>query len=359
MAAVLAGIQLALLVLWSIDTAGQTKASLPLAVLDLIVATQFLALTWMEDTRSVRPSSLLNTYLLFTLLLDLAQARTLWLRKFSTAISGLFTARIATKASLLVLEAQSKRNYLKAIYQALPPESIGGILNRSLLWWVNGLFRHGFRSLLTIEDLYVLDRRLSSIHLRAKVQKAWDARRKPERRFEFPLVICKALWRQLLYAAVPRVFLIGFTFAQPFLISRLLNFLAGPDDQKTANVGYGLIGATALIYLGLAVSSLHYNQNIYRFITMFRGATVSCIYDHLLVLPDATYDKSGALTLMDTDVERIAQVLTELNECWARSIEVIVGVTLLALQLGWVCVLPIIVVIGKSVVLLYGKLQLN
>lgn len=347
-ATIFAAIQLALLVLWTVDKSERTRASLPLAVLDLVGAAQFLALTWMEDTRSVRPSSLLNVYLLFTLLLDLAQARTLWLHKTSTAVSGLFTARIATKTSLLILEARSKQAYFREVYKALPPESIGGIINRSVLWWVNGLFRRGFRSLLTIEDLYVLDTRLSSDYLRAKVQAAWGARRKPERRFEFPIVICKALWKQLLYAALPRVFLIGFTFAQPFLISRLLNFLAGPDDQKTASIGYGLIGATALIYLGLAISSLHYNQNIYRFITMFRGATVSCIYDHLLLLPDDTIDKSGAVTLMDTDVERIAQCLTELNEIWARTIEVIVGITLLAIQLGWVCVLPIIVVIGKN-----------
>lgn len=43
----------------------------------------------------------------------------------------------------------------------------------------------------------------------------------------------------------------SFNFAQPLLIKRALNFVARHDGQE--NIGYGLIGATVLVYGGLAV----------------------------------------------------------------------------------------------------------
>lgn len=58
-----------------------------------------------------------------------------------------------------------------------------------------------------------------------------------------------------LWLAVPRLLLIGFKFAQPLLILRLTSFL-DKAESTNKNFGYGLIGATGLIYLGLAVSFL-------------------------------------------------------------------------------------------------------
>lgn len=205
--------------------------------------------------------------------------------------------------------------YLQEGYQALPPESKSDIINRCFLWWVNGLFRRGLGSLLTFEDLYVLDDKLASGPLGGRIRASWGQCRRPERRLELPLAICRELWRPLLLAAIARLFLIGFTFAQPFLIFRVLDLLSNPGDPSDAdNNGYGLIGATFFIYLGISISTLHYNQNLYRFVTMFRGATVTLIYDHLLVLPVDAYDKTAALTLMSTDVDQIILSLVNLNE---------------------------------------------
>jgi hypothetical protein len=319
-----------------------------LAALNLAVAVELLALTWVEDARSVRPSSLLNVYLVSTLFFDAVQARTLYLRSpRNSALVAVFTLVIAAKTILLFLEARRKTKYFTPPYKGLPPESTSGIINRSFLWWANELFRTGFRSLLTSDKLYVLDDKLASAPLGATIAEAWQKRTKPERRFEFPLVACRALWRSLLLAVFPRLCMIGFTFAQPFLISRVLGLLSQPSNQQSLNDGYGLIGATATIYLGLAVSTLHYNQSLYRFVTMFRGAAVALIYDHTLAITTGAYDESGALTLMSTDVDRIILSLVDLNECWARAIEVIVGTVLLALHLGWVCVIPILVVVSK------------
>ena len=347
LAIVFVAVQLILLVLWSLDKATQTNVSVSAAAVNLVVALQFVAVSWIEDERSVGPSSLLNIYLLLTVLLDLAQVRTLWIKNHKVPIAAAFTSSIATKVALLFLEAHEKRSYLKKEYQDLPPESTSGIINRSLLWWINSLFRRGFRALIAFDDLYMLDKRLTTAGLGDKIQSTWDRRKRPERRFEFPWAICRALWWPLLSAVFPRLCLIGLTFTQPFLISRVLDLLDQPGDPTSTNSGYGLIGATALIYVGLAIATLHYNQKLYRFITMFRGATVALIYNHALLIQDGLYDESTAITLMSTDVDRIALTLTSLNECWARLIEVAIGILLLARQLGWVCVMPVVVVLSR------------
>ncbi|KAI0136261.1 putative ATP-binding cassette transporter [Xylariales sp. AK1849] len=341
-------LQLVLLVVWSLHETERTSITVTSATLNLVVALQVVALTWIEDARSVRPSSILNVYLLFTFLFDVAQLRTLWLQHDKTTISILLSVSTFTKGALLFLEARSKTSYAEKQYKDLPPESTSGVISRSVLWWMNDLFLQGFSSVLTLGDLYALDTDLSSASLDARVQAVWNHRRRPERRFEFVWVICKTLWKPLLLTTLPRICRIGFTFAQPFLISRLLDLLIQPDDQMTHDQGYGLVGATALVYLGLAITNLQYQLKNSRFLTMFRGASITLIYNHALLIRDDLYDESAAVTLMGTDVARVISCIEDFNECWARLAETVIGMVLLALQLGWPCVIPIIVVTVSS-----------
>jgi hypothetical protein len=73
------------------------------------------------------------------------------------------------------------------------PSSTRGIINRSFLWWTVGLFLRGLASRLAVEDLYMLDGDLASATLSAKFRRAWDRRRCPELRFEFPWAAFKVL----------------------------------------------------------------------------------------------------------------------------------------------------------------------
>ncbi|KAB8223991.1 P-loop containing nucleoside triphosphate hydrolase protein [Aspergillus novoparasiticus] len=347
MALVFAAIQLALLISWAKNTRPNTKFSVASSAINLAVAAEIVVLSWVEDERSVRPSSLLAIYLLFTLLFDVVQTRTLWLSPGNILIPSLFTASVAAKTVMVLFESLGKQKYLIGPYQDLPPESTSGIVNRSFMWWLNRLFFRGFRSLLTTEDLDHLDKPLESAATAPKALRAWALRRRPERRFEFPWQMGRAFKGPLALTILPRLFLIGFTFSQPFLITSILKWL--DNSHSASNHGYGLIGATLVIYLGMALSNLIYDQLLYRFVTMFRGAASSMIYDHALHIPDGTLgDRSATITLMTTDVDRIITCLITLNEFWARTIEVGIGIALLALRLGWVCLIPLVVVLISS-----------
>ena len=71
---------------------------------------------------------------------------------------------------------------------------------------------------------------------------------------------------------------------------------------------------------------------------------MSLIYNHAFLLQDDSYDRSAAVSLMSTDVDRIAFCLEELNECWSRLIEVAIGIPLLARQIGWISVMPMVII---------------
>ncbi|RDA86714.1 hypothetical protein CP532_4180 [Ophiocordyceps camponoti-leonardi (nom. inval.)] len=340
-------LQLILLSLWSRHEQHRTRASVPSAALNVIVALQIMTLSWMEDGRSIRPSSLLSIFLLVSLVFDLAQARTLWLLRLEKPIAAVFTASTVIKAIMLLLENRNKTTYLNPTASPLPPEATSGIINRSFLWWLNDLFCRGLdhEKPLTIDRLYPLDPQLASAAVGFRMQRAWAQRRRPERRFEFPLAVFKTLQGPILSAVIPRLFLIAFTFSQPFLISRVLNLLSEPDNETSRNTGYTLIFAAAFIYMGMTMSNLQYNHRVYRNMVMFRGACVTLLYNHVLTLPIGQYDDSAVVTLMSVDVDNIVSCLIDLDECWARIIEITLGLVLLARQLGWVSLVPVFVVV--------------
>jgi ATP-binding cassette subfamily C (CFTR/MRP) protein 1 len=74
---------------------------------------------------------------------------------------------------------------------------------------------------------------------------------------------------------------------------------------------------------------------------------VSLIYDRTFSLDSEENDEMAALTLMSTDLDRLTSTFQSINEIWARTIEITIGIWLLERRLGWICVAPILIVISK------------
>ena len=63
--------------------------------------------------------------------------------------------------------------------------------------------------------------------------------------------LMKLLAWPLIVPIVPRIALLSFTLCQPLLLKRLLQFLTSGDQD--VRIGYGLIGAYGVVYLGIGV----------------------------------------------------------------------------------------------------------
>ncbi|KUJ16558.1 multidrug resistance-associated protein [Mollisia scopiformis] len=358
-AVVYAILQIVLLVLWCLSPTERTEVSISAAVLSFAGAAFICVLSHFEHVKSIRPSAIINLYLFFSVLFDAVQLRTLWMIPGLDTIAGVFSASFSAKATLLILEAVEKGPYLAPPYRWTTPEALSSVYNVSVFWWLNRLFRTGFRKVIAFEDLYTLDPNLQSEKLHVLSQASWDRVNKDTKH---PLVksTFTALKWQFLAPVFPRLCLIGFNYAQPFLINRTTRFVTEPLSLDNTNVGYGLIGATAIVYIGRAVATGRYKHATYRGMTVLRGALVSMIYSKTLKLNLVGSKDAPAVTLMSTDVGGITTSLDSLHDIWACTVEVAIGVYLLWLYAGVGFVVPLILafvsgginyfVIGKKMV---------
>lgn len=177
MLALFSVLQLVNLVVWSLSLAVQTRASLAAAVLSLATALALFALSYIEHSRTVRPSSIINAYLLFTVPFDAAKVRTLWLRSDSLLVAGISSSILAVKLFLLVVEATEKRRILLSSYVHYSPETTSGLYARGLFWWLNPMFLLGYKSVIREVDLFPTDTTLTSRSLRQKFQEKWSRRK--------------------------------------------------------------------------------------------------------------------------------------------------------------------------------------
>ncbi|CAG8213587.1 unnamed protein product [Penicillium olsonii] len=338
-------LQIVQAVLWARPAADRTDASVPANALLTVGVFALGLLSYAEHMRSVKPSFILNTYLFCSLLFDIARSRTLWLRSedsYNTTIAIITTVAVGVKALLFLLEAIEKKHVLKPEYAGYPPEATAGFYNRAMFWWLNPLFKVGFKGALRVEDLFQLDKELSSERLLTRFSAKWEKiTTKAPNTLQWEAM--KAARWPLLAGVPARACVVAFNFCQPLLLERSLSFFNSEVNPATTNIGYGLIGAYIMVYVGLAISMSQYQHLTYRGITLVRGVLITMLYKKATCLTLVDNDPANSLTLMSADVERITQGWSTLHEIWANSVEIALAIYLLEKQLGISCVVPVCV----------------
>ncbi|KAL1604929.1 hypothetical protein SLS60_004470 [Paraconiothyrium brasiliense] len=188
-----------------------------------------------------------------------AQARTLFLSADGNpevTYSSLFCAAIALKALMLLLEAKQKTPWVHWDEKEHSPEETSGVFSIGVFFWLNKMFLLGYRKVLSVDDLYPLDKALDSKALHDKFSNEMDYSKLKGDKFGLVKVLARTLAVPILIPILPRLALLGFTLCQPLFMERLLSHLSQPTLDP--NVGYGFIGATFFIYSGIAISTAFY-----------------------------------------------------------------------------------------------------
>lgn len=274
-------IQLALLGITAAKTTKLRDLFVSSSALLVVSALCMLVLSNLEHGRSARPSILLNSYLFLTMLFDITQTRTLWLASTTrdeVLISRLTTAALALKALISFAESHHKTRWLQLDPKNHSPEQTTGIYGLGAYIWLNKLFFTGYRNILTMDDLYALDSGMSSEALEKRLTSIMEKSEYRGQKFWLVKALAKSLAVPLLLPVGPRIAMIGFTFCQPFLINSTLSYLQESTVTRDKNIGYGLIGATALIYFGIALSTAFHYYFHERSMWMTRGTLASAIY---------------------------------------------------------------------------------
>lgn len=318
--------------------------------LDAISALCAVFLSYLEHSHSRRPSILLSAYLTVKTFLDVAQSRTLWLASQSShdrAFSKLFMAATTINGLMIVLESVRKSRWVRWDTTDRSPEETLGVFELAASTWMVRLLQTGRKKILAMEDLDALDHRISAEVLHSHVANL----RVPEfsgKNNALLKALCRTLAVPLLMPVIPFLLQVTLGLCQPLLVQSLLRYLENPPSNPQ-NTGYGLIGATVILYLtGPLTTSLgQYYES--RFLFMMRSVLVDSVYRKALRVKSTASDDAKALTLMGADVERIRFGLTGIHSLWSVPLQVAVSCWLLYRQLGPAFAAPIVLIICLSI----------
>ncbi|KAK1597503.1 ABC transporter [Colletotrichum navitas] len=346
--AVLLAFQIAFLVLRTRTRPFQTSASVAADALALAATTAVCLLSVLSHQRSQRPSTLLSLYLSAAAILGVARVRTAWLIGDAALASAtaLTFVLVSIVAALLLESVESKKGVprdesLSDSKQATPEQS-SGFWARTLFTWLARTFYSGYSRVISPGDLPGLDPSLESRALHEDLAVAWDKYDHQSRRSLLRACL-RSYLGSFLSPVLPRLCLTIFTFTQPFLINTTVSFVAQKDADS--NYGRGLIGAWALVYLGIAVSGSVFRYHNLRFKTRLRGGLIALIYQQTIHTREVDAGEITAVALMGTDVERITGAMSMFHAVWASLLDIAVASWLLGLQLSLACLAPIILVL--------------
>jgi hypothetical protein len=160
--------------LWSHSVTSFRALAVGASSVSLVASICVLTLIYLNHRSSLQPSFFLGGYLFFSILLSIPEARSLFLRndvQFSP-LAVLFSGSMVAKTCLLAFEEVPRGSAATALGK-ISLESIGGALNRSLLWWLNGLLVVAYRQLIDIADLGPIQYNFDSATLLSRISDKW------------------------------------------------------------------------------------------------------------------------------------------------------------------------------------------
>ncbi|KAH8596734.1 putative ABC transporter [Bisporella sp. PMI_857] len=310
----------------------------------LLAAPGLSLLLHLEQRRSLKPSDLATLYLVAMLICDTVLLTVQSGVAAHPEISRPVQIRCCIHFVILMLELRTKRLDFNIINKQQSPEELNGVLSRAFFTWIIPILLQGYRNVLIDQDLPFLSHDIKPELTRKKILQTWSQRAKPETRSALPLTLLKCIKEPFLAAIIPRLFLIVFRYSQPILIKRSIRFVIEYRTGAVSDYGDWLIISAVVVYIGLAISTSVYQNQLNRLRLATRSALIGLIHDKIMNSPSVAYDNGESTTLMSTDADGLDGIAQMVHETWAQIVEVAVGVFLLAYEVGWIWPLPLFLI---------------
>ncbi|EGX91989.1 ABC transporter, putative [Cordyceps militaris CM01] len=344
----LVAFQTANLVLWSSSNLEHVDLRLGriAAVFSLLSAICIAIITAFSHVYFLSSSTFLGLFLTMTLPADIVTTLSYHNRPGLVLMARLQIAVPVLKFVILGLEEVSKRALIHSqnVRNSLGSENLAGFWNKSLLIWLNPLLLFGFRHKITSSSLPALASQFGSDILHREFETHWKLREKKTSRYALVIVLFMAIPWPLLYVLLPRLLVTGFTFSQPFLLQDIVNEVS--TENSSVDVEHGLLVATAIIYTGLAVSRSWYVYVKNQVRICVRAILASAIYHKSLRLDATELRKKAAVTLINTDLKGIDQLLELGYESLAYILEIGLGIAMLARFVGAATIFAVLPTVG-------------
>lgn len=236
-------------------------------VAHLVAVVGLVILSSREHYRSVSPSTSLVVYLSTRTFLNISTL----LLVHEGGFIGTRVLQTTIEAGCLIVESQNKRAFLLEPFTDIAPEETAGPWSNASFAWVASMLFTGKDITLSLEALPQNPYRFDPSNFRQKILLAWDQRgklseciecikltdpkAKPESRFTLPLILVHCLMPDFATVAITRFMLIVLRYAQPLLISKILQLLAANAlGGQPYELSCTIVIISTVVYIGQAVS---------------------------------------------------------------------------------------------------------
>ncbi|KAI1270368.1 putative ABC transporter [Xylariaceae sp. FL1019] len=250
-----------------------------------------------------------------------------------------------------------------------PFEESQSLSSQLLLTWVNRILVKGYRKDLREQDVPLLPRDIDPFSTRQAIADTWSRKGPIVTKWSLPLALLQCFKKQFLASVTPRLFLIVFRYSRPILIKEAIKYVrAFSEDpeciegfcEDSQNIeGYWIVISAIIIHAGAAFSTSIYQHSLSKTKLMLRSTLMGLIHDKTMNLPSVAYDDGETTMLISTDADTLDGVAEMFHETWGYTIEVLIGVVLLANEVGSLWPLPLFLIYLCSYMSRYVAKQLQ
>ncbi|XP_023933062.1 multidrug resistance-associated protein 4-like isoform X4 [Lingula anatina] len=217
-------------------------------------------------------------------------------------------------------------------------------LSKLFFWWINPLFKVGYKRNLEVEDMYNVVHDDSADYLSNRLQKEWDKELKklnPETKGNPSLLraMVRAFGKQYMLFGLITFVEEATKVVQPVLLGGLIRYFS-PGSTMEPWEAYMYAAGVSFCAMFLAIFHHPYFFGVQRIGMWLRIASCSLIYKKSLRLSHSSLGKTTTgqiVNLMSNDVNRFDQAVIFLHFLWIGPLEAIAALVILWYMLGPAC----------------------
>uniref|UniRef100_A0A665WHL2 Multidrug resistance-associated protein 4 n=1 Tax=Echeneis naucrates TaxID=173247 RepID=A0A665WHL2_ECHNA len=244
------------------------------------------------------------------------------------------------------------------------PAATAGLLSNIFFWWLNPLFRTGYKRRLEEADMYEVLAEDRSERLGQDLKRYWDVEvQKATKEMRPPRlgrVIIRCYWKP--YAVLGFFTLEVIKVVQPVILGKMIEYFENydPNDKTALHETIGYAVGLSVCVIGLAVLHHLYFYHVQRTGMKIRVAMCHMIYEKALLLSSSSLGKTTTgqiVNLLSNDVNRFDDVTIFLHFLWVGPLQAATVVGLLWLEIGPSCLAGMVVLMFlMPVQTMFGRL---
>nr|XP_057907957.1 multidrug resistance-associated protein 4 isoform X1 [Doryrhamphus excisus] len=232
------------------------------------------------------------------------------------------------------------------------PAASANILSKIFFWWLNPLFRIGYKRRLEEDDMYPVLVEDSSETLGQELQRYWDHEvqeaTKQLRKPQLSQVIIRCYWKPYAVLGIFTLIEEVIKVIQPVILGKMIHYFEDydPNDQTALNNSLGYAAGLSICTIGLALLHHLYFFHVQRVGMKIRVAMCHMIYKKALCLSSSAMGKTTTgqiVNLLSNDVNKFDEVTIFLHFLWVGPLQAAAVVGLLWQEIGPSCLAGMVV----------------